>query len=127
MCTLHAQSSRQTFEKLVHYARRGGASFDRSDVLQTASMALDLVIYLDKTPDGRRVVAEITQVVDYDHADKQVITNEWFVPGSDGSAVANPRSPIPVELLDVLLAHGYDPALHTDAPQTGREDRGRWR
>jgi pilus assembly protein CpaF len=116
MCTLHAQSSRQTFEKLVHYARRGGASFDRSDVLQTAAMALDLVIYLDKTPEGRRVVAEITQVVDYDHGDKQVITNEWFVPGPDGAAVPNPRSPIPVDMLDVLLAHGYEPEAHAGAP-----------
>jgi pilus assembly protein CpaF len=122
MCTLHAQSSRQTFEKLVHYARRGGANFDRSDVLQTASMALDLVIYLDKTPEGRRVVAEITQVVDYDHADKQVITNEWFVRGPDGSAVPNPNSPIPVDLLDVLLANGYEPELH-DAVAV----EGRWR
>jgi pilus assembly protein CpaF len=122
MCTLHAQSSRQTFEKLVHYARRGGANFDRSDVLQTASMALDLVIYLDKTPEGRRVVAEITQVVDYDHTDKQVITNEWFVRGPDGSAVPNPNSPIPVDLLDVLLANGYEPELH-DAVAV----EGRWR
>jgi pilus assembly protein CpaF len=121
MCTLHAQSSRQTFEKLVHYARRGGANFDRSDVLQTAAMALDLVVYLDKTPEGRRVVAEITQVVDYDHADKQVITNEWFVRGPDGAATPNPRSPIPVDLLDVLLAHGYEPELHDTVGE------GRWR
>jgi pilus assembly protein CpaF len=127
MCTLHAQSSRQTFEKLVHYARRGGANFDRSDVLQTAAMALDLVIYLDKTPSGRRVVAEITQVVDYDHADKQVITNEWFVPGPDGAAVPNAHSPIPVELLDVLLAHGYEPELHPGSASEPNGNRGRWR
>ncbi len=30
LCTLHAQSSRQTFEKVVNYARRDGAAFDRS-------------------------------------------------------------------------------------------------
>ena len=66
LCTLHARSSHQTFEKLVNYARRDGASYDRADVLQTAAYALDLIVYLDKTPDGRRVVSEITQVLDYD-------------------------------------------------------------
>ena len=57
LCTLHARSSHQTFEKLVNYARRDGASYDRADVLQTAAHALDLILYLDRTPDGRRVVA----------------------------------------------------------------------
>jgi Flp pilus assembly CpaF family ATPase len=81
MCTLHAQSSRQTFEKLVNYARRGGANFDRSDVLQTAAFALDLIVYLDLTPDGRRVVAEITQVCDYDATDNAADVTDVIVDG----------------------------------------------
>jgi pilus assembly protein CpaF len=114
LCTLHARSSRQTFEKLANYARRDGASFDRADVLQTAAYALDLIIYLDRTPDGRRVVSEITQVLDYEHTDQQIITNDWFVPGPDGAAVRNPRAPIPVDVLDLLVEHGYEPGLHRD-------------
>jgi Flp pilus assembly CpaF family ATPase len=111
LCTLHAQSSRQTFEKLVSYARRGGQHFDRSDVLQTAAFALDLIVYLDRTPDGRRVISEITQVLDYDPTDKQIITNEWYVAGTDRAAVRNPGSPIPIDMLDRLIDHGYDPDL----------------
>ncbi len=114
LCTLHARSSRQTFEKLVNYARRGGASFERADVLQTAAFALDLIVYLDLTPDGRRVVSEITQVLDYDPTDRQIITNDWFVPGPDRSAVRNSRAPIPVVTLDLLVEHGYEPSLHRD-------------
>ncbi|HEX8805024.1 MAG TPA: ATPase, T2SS/T4P/T4SS family [Acidimicrobiales bacterium] len=114
LCTLHAQSSRQTFEKLVNYARRNGANFDRSDVLQTAAFALDLIVYLDLTPDRRRVISEISQVLDYDPRDKQVITNEWFVAGPDKAAVRNPMSPIPVDVLDLLVEHGYDPDLHAE-------------
>ena len=114
LCTLHARSSHQTFEKLVNYARRDGASFDRGDVLQTAAYALDLIVYLDKTPDGRRVVAEITQVLDYEPHDRQIITNDWFVPGPRGDTVPNPGAPIPVGLLDLLVEHGYEPALHRD-------------
>jgi Flp pilus assembly CpaF family ATPase len=114
LCTLHARSSHQTFEKLVNYARRDGASYDRTDVLQTAAYALDLVVYLDKTPDGRRVLAEVTQVLDYDPESRQIITNDWFVPGPYGDAVRNPSAPIPVDALDVLLDHGYEPSLHRD-------------
>jgi Flp pilus assembly CpaF family ATPase len=114
MCTLHAQSSRQTFEKLVNYARRGGATFDRGDVLQTAAFALDLIVYLDLTPDRRRVVSEITQVLDYDVDSRQVVTNEWFVPGPDKAAIRNPGAPIPIDMLDRLVDHGYDPDLHAE-------------
>jgi pilus assembly protein CpaF len=114
LCTLHAQSSRQTFEKLVNYARRGGAHFDRADVLQTAAFALDLIVYLDLTTDRRRTISEITQVLDYDISDRQIITNEWFVAGPDRRAVRNPGCPIPIEILDRLMDHGYDPSLHHD-------------
>lgn len=126
LCTLHARSSLQTFEKLVNYARRGGANFDRADVLQTAAFALDLIVYLDRTPDGRRVVSEITQVLDYDAQDNRIITNQWFVQGPDKAAVRNPRSPIPVDMLDVLLDHGYDPYLHRDGVEAGMPAGGSW-
>src|SRR5690606_5923608 len=115
LCTLHARSSHQTFEKLVNYARRDGARYDREDVLQTAAYALDLVLYLDRARDGRRVLAEITQVLDYDPSDRRIVTNDWFVPGPDGAAVPNPRAPIPVDVLDLLVEHGYQPELHRDA------------
>jgi Flp pilus assembly CpaF family ATPase len=114
LCTLHAQSSRQTFEKLVNYARRNGASFERADVLQTAAFALDLIVYLDLTPDRRRVISEIVQVVDYDAEHKQIITNDWFVPGPDKVAIRNPNCPIPVDILDRLVDEGYDPDLHVE-------------
>ena len=98
----------------MNYARRDGAAYDRADVLQTAAYALDLIVYLDKTPDGRRVVSEITQVLDYEPHDRQIITNDWFVPGPVRRRRAQPASPIPVDTLDLLLEHGYEPALHRD-------------
>jgi pilus assembly protein CpaF len=126
LCTLHASSSRQTFEKLVHYARRGGATFDRGDVLQTAAFALDLVVYLDIAPGGRRVVSEITQVLDYEVTDRQVITNDWLVPGPDRAAVRNPHCPIPIDVLERLVEHGYDPRLHRDGMLVAAGDGRVW-
>ena len=44
----------------------------------------------------------------------QVVTNELFRPGPDGRAI--PGVPVPHELADVLVAHGWDPSLH-DRPE----------
>ena len=43
----------------------------------------------DKAVDVRRVVSEITQVLDYEPHDRQIITNDWFVPAPYGDAVRN--------------------------------------
>jgi hypothetical protein len=60
-------------------------------------------------------VSEISQVVDYDVEHKQIITNDWFVAGPDRAAIRNPHCPIPIEMLDRLVDHGYDPDLHVGA------------
>jgi pilus assembly protein CpaF len=119
LCTLHARSSLQVFEKLVNYARRSGASFDRADVLQTAAFALDLIVYVDLTPDRRRVISEVTQVLDYDVDTNRVVTNEWFVRGADNAAVRNPHCPIPVDMMNLLVDHGYNPDGHEDGAMAG--------
>ena len=94
LCTLHARSSHQTFEKLVNYARRDGASYDRTDVLQTAAYALDLIVYLDQTPTGagwspRSPRCSTTTPRPADHHQRLVRA------GPDGDAVRNPNSPHP--------------------------------
>jgi pilus assembly protein CpaF len=111
-CTLHADSSYSVFPRLPVYARKGGHEWRTGDVYQLASLALNFVIYLDWASDGRRVISEIRHVESYDSLSEQIVTNEWFVSGPDGSAVRNAQAPIPVRLLDELMAHGYDPTLH---------------
>ena len=102
LCTLHARSSHQTFEKLVNYARRDGAAYDRADVLQTAAFALDLIVYLDMTPDGRRVVSEITQVLDYDAARPPDHHQRLVRPRAlTATPCATRGCPIPVDMLDL--------------------------
>ena len=84
-------------------------------MLQTAAYALDLIVYLDKTPDGRRVVSEITQVLDYDAASTgRSSPTTGSCPGPSRRRGAQPGAPIPVDTLDLLLEHGYEPALHRD-------------
>ena len=117
MCTIHADSSWSVFPRMSVYARAGGRDWATGDVMQLASLALDAVVFLSKTRDGRRVVSEIRHVDHYDPDTAQVVTDVWFGAGPDGVATPNPTSPIPVRLLDELVAHGYDPSLH---------ERGAW-
>jgi Flp pilus assembly CpaF family ATPase len=117
LSTLHARSAREVFDKIVLLAQRDGAAFETSRVLKTAARALDLVVYLDRTPAGRRVVSEISQVVGFDHSTNQVITNDWWVAGPDKAAIPNPsfpNSPIPSDARELLVAHGYEPDLALD-------------
>lgn len=118
MCTIHADSSWSVFPRMAVYARSSGRDWATADVMQLAALALDAVVFLRRTRDGRRVVAEIRRVDRYDADVGQVVTDVWFHPGPDGCAVPNPTSPIPVALLDELVEHGYDPSGHTAA--------GRW-
>ena len=94
-----AGSARQVLHALIS----GTAHFQAETVLETR--------------DGRRVVSEIRHVDHYDPDTAQVVTDVWFGAGPDGVATPNPTSPIPVRLLDELVAHGYDPSLH---------ERGAW-
>ena len=112
MCTIHADSSWSVFPRLPVYARSGGRDWATGDVLQLAALALDVILFLTRDRSGRRVVSEVRYVQRFDPDSGQVVTDEWFHPGQDGAAVRNPTAPIPISLLDELIDHGYDPALH---------------
>lgn len=112
MCTMHAESSWSVFPRMAVYARSGGRDWATGDVMQLAALALDVIVLVRRTRDGRRVIAEVRHVDHYDTTTGQVVTDIWFAPDRDGMATPNPASPIPVGLLDLLVEHGYDPSLH---------------
>ena len=112
MCTIHADSSFSVFPRLAIYARMSGRDWSTGDIFQLAALALDFVVLVSRCPDGRRVVSEVRYVQGYDHTTGQIVTDEFFTPGPSGWAARNSRSPIPVALLDELVANGYDPYLH---------------
>jgi Flp pilus assembly CpaF family ATPase len=111
ICTLHADSSLGVFPRLPVYARAGGRDWQTADVLALAALGLDLVVLLSWTPDGLRAISEVRHIEAYDSTAGQIVTNLWFERDEEGRATLNANSPIPVDLLDVLVEHGYDPAL----------------
>jgi Flp pilus assembly CpaF family ATPase len=107
MCTIHADSSATVFNKLALYALQAPEHLPMEATNLLAAAAIDLLVFIAKTRDGR-FVASVRQVVNADG--NRVVTNELFKPGPDGRAV--PGTPIPADLLADLVAHGYDAAFH---------------
>lgn len=107
MCTVHSDSSNGVFRKLALYAMQAPERLPMEATMHLAAAAIDLVVYIAKIPRGR-FVTSILQVTGFDGA--RVVTNELYRSGRDGRA--RPHMPIPANLLDELVAAGYDPALH---------------
>jgi Flp pilus assembly CpaF family ATPase len=111
LCTMHAKDSYRVFSRMVHYAQLGNPNMTPAFVMDTAADALDIVVYLDAAPGGRRVVSEITYVREYDPQAQHVVVDQWYVPGPDRGAVRNQMAPMPAQLVEELADHGYDPRL----------------
>jgi Flp pilus assembly protein, ATPase CpaF len=106
LCTLHADSSATVFNKLGLYAMQAPERLDLAATNQLAAAAIDLIVFITRTAQGRSV-ASVRQVVGADG--RQVITNELFAPGPDGRAI--PAVPIPHDLAELLADHGRHPRI----------------
>ena len=111
MCTVHADSSGSVFNKMGLYALQAPERLPLDATCQLAAAAVDLVVFIAKTRTGR-FVSSVRQVVGADST--TVVTNEVFRPGRDLRAV--PGVPLPHDLADLLVEHGWDPLLH-DRPE----------
>lgn len=111
MCTIHAETAAGLFQRIGLYAKH--YPIDRIPSL--VAVAVDVVIVLGTDTEGRRAVSEVLLVDDrHDPELHQPRTHPLFVRDREtGRAVPNPTSPMPVDLLDELAGHGYDPSLHT--------------
>ncbi|MBI2709105.1 MAG: CpaF family protein [Actinobacteria bacterium] len=106
LCTVHAESSAGVFDRLALYAQSSG---EVSEALAERLVALSvhLVVHLDRSSDGHRVVGSIRAVTG--RADGGgVASDELFAPGPDGRARATGTALMP-DLRDRLTAHGFDP------------------
>jgi pilus assembly protein CpaF len=91
MCTVHANSSADALAKLALLAIQAPEHLDISHTYALAAQALDLVIFLARDGQGRRVVQSVREVTGFDGG--HVATNEIWAPGPDGIAR---RSAVPL-------------------------------
>ena len=119
MATIHASSARGVFAKMAAYAAQGPERLSMEATNLLVASAVDLVVHLDWSVDGRRVVSGIREVVDAEG--RQVISNEVFAPGPDRRA--RPAAPARADTLERLRGAGWDP----DHPTIISPTAERWR
>lgn len=108
LCTIHADSSRGVFEKLVLYALQTPQRLDREVTNLLVANAIDFVIFVERDEERHRHIASVREVTG---AEGPVVsTNEVFAPGADGRARPAGRGRITDRRLSELVDVGFDAA-----------------
>jgi Flp pilus assembly CpaF family ATPase len=112
MCTLHANSPGEAFDRILILGLRGGLSLAERAIHILVGMAVDLIVHVRKRHDGTRTVRYVSEVLEVmpPGDTERPSVNRLFLPeGPDGRAVAaHTASP---KLLGRLVAAGFDPGL----------------
>ncbi len=115
MCTLHANSPAETFDRILILALRGGLSLAERAIHILVGMAVDLIVHVRKRYDGQRViryVAEICEVLPPGDTERPAMNRVFLPAGPDGVAVwAHTPS---TGLLTRLEAAGFRPGTSDD-------------
>jgi Flp pilus assembly CpaF family ATPase len=126
MCTLHANSPAEAFDRILILALRGGLALAERAIHILVGMAVDLIVHVRKRYDGTRTlryVSEVLEVLPPADTDRPA-ANRLFLPEGPGGRAVAAHTPSP-QLLDRLVAAGFDPALLDRHRATARN--GGWR
>ena len=107
LCTVHADSSDDVFEKLATLASLSLQRLDHQTTTRLASKALDFIVFVERDSSGTpAVVSSIREVTGFDG---QPLTNELFAARSDRHAWPT-GVPVSERRMNALRGHGFDPA-----------------
>jgi len=112
MCTLHANSPGEVFDRILILGLRGGLALGERAIHILVGMAIDLVVHVRKRHDGQRTVryvSEILEVMPPGDTDRPAVNRLFLPEGPAGRAVAA-HTPSPA-LLAKLVPAGFDPGL----------------
>jgi Flp pilus assembly CpaF family ATPase len=110
MCTLHANSPGEVFDRILILGLRGGLALAERAIHILVGMAVDLVVQVRKRFDGQRTVryvSEILQVMPPGDTDRPAV-NRLFLPEGPGGRAIPAHSPSPA-MLARLEAAGFHP------------------
>ena len=101
MSTLHANTAADALLRLETLVGLSGQKISEATLRAIIVSAVDIVVQLTRLPNGRRCVAEITEVVDL--RDEQYVTNPLFklnrVTGLHEKSAGGPAKPRIIELM----------------------------
>ena len=123
MCTLHANSPGEVFDRILILGLRGGLALGERAIHILVGMAIDLVVHVRKRHDGQRTVryvSEILEVMPPGDTERPAV-NRLFLPEGPGGRAMAAHTPSPT-LLARLVPAGFDPGLldqHRTMARTG--------
>jgi len=112
MCTLHANSPTEAFDRILILGLRGGLALAERAIHILVGMAVDLIVHVRKRFDGTRTLRYVTEILEVmpPGDTERPSANRLFLPTGPGGAAAAAHTPSS-RLLERLVAAGFDPAL----------------
>jgi Flp pilus assembly CpaF family ATPase len=112
LCTLHANSPGEAFDRILILGLRGGLALAERAIHILVGMAVDLIVHVRKRYDGQRTlrfVSEILEVMPPGDTERPAV-NRLFLPEGPGGRAVAAHTPSP-GMLARLEAGGFNPAL----------------
>ncbi len=108
MCTMHANSPNEVFDRILILGLRGGLALTERAIHTLVGMAIDLIVQVRKRYDGTRMVryvSEILEVMPPGDSDRPAV-NRLFLPAGPGGRALAAHTPSPV-MMAKLEAAGF--------------------
>jgi Flp pilus assembly CpaF family ATPase len=112
MCTLHANSPAEAFDRILILGLRGGLALAERAIHILVGMAVDLIVHVRKRYDGQRTVrfvSEILEVMPPGDTERPAV-NRLFLPEGHGGRGVAAHTPSP-GMLTRLEAAGFSSSL----------------
>ena len=112
MCTMHANSPAEVFDRILILGLRGGLALAERAIHVLVGMAVDLIVAVRKRFDGQRTVryvSEILEVMPPGDTDRPTV-NRLFLPSGPGGKAVAAHTPSP-GMLARLEAAGFNSRL----------------
>ena len=106
LCSLHADSSAEVFNKLATLAAQSPQHLDFGVTYALAAAAIDFTVFVQRDRDGHPVVASIREVSGFDG--ERPLTNEIFASDPDGHAYPT-GVPLSDSRAGAIAEAGFDP------------------
>lgn len=112
MCTLHANSPGEMFDRILILGLRGGLALAERAIHILVGMAVDLIVHVRRGYDGTRTVRYVSEVVEVmppGDTDRPAV-NRLFLPHPQTGRALAAHTPS-AELLSRLAGAGFDARL----------------
>jgi Flp pilus assembly CpaF family ATPase len=127
MCTLHANSPAEAFDRILILGLRGGLALAERAIHILVGMAVDLIVHLRRGFDGTRTVrfvSEILEVMPPGDTERPAV-NRLFLPDPQTSRAKAAHTPS-AGLLNRLSAVGFDTGMLDQHGLLTRRPPGMW-